>query len=58
MLLRDWSGMLLGHLSRVLSSSLLEELESLDHVVLLYRKREEADGGMLVILKQLVRLVY
>lgn len=50
--------MLLGHMRGVLSSSLFEGLESLDHVVLLCGKREEADGGMLVILEQLVRLVY
>ena len=48
----------MGHLSGVLSSSLLESLESLDHVVLFCGKREEADGGMFVILEQLVRLVY
>lgn len=58
MRLRDYDGMLLGNLSGVLSPPLLEGLESLDHIVLLCRKREEANGRMLVILKQLVRLVY
>lgn len=58
MRLRDYDRMLIGNLSGVLSPSLLEGLESLDHIVLFCRKREEANGRMLVILKQLVRLVY